>query len=77
MARYRLFDEFHLTLFALRGLREAVYGPMHRTLSGKPFQTRLRRAILDILRQYPSLRPRRVTPFTLAVAQPPDRCQLQ
>jgi hypothetical protein len=58
-----LIDEFHLTVFAPRGMRAAAYRAVRRTLDDARFRERLRRAIRDVFGRYPSLSKTR---FTLA-----------
>ena len=53
-------DEFHLTIVAPRGLPDAQYIAMHRTLSGRRFQRALREAVQVVFRKYASLSKTRV-----------------
>ncbi len=55
MAPTILLDEFHLAVRAPRGLREAAYGAIRRTLDGRRFQADVRRALRGVFRQYPAL----------------------
>jgi len=52
MARVLLLDEFHISVSAPRGLRNAEYAAMRRTLNGLGFHTNLCRAIRKVQRQY-------------------------
>jgi hypothetical protein len=55
-----LIDEFHVTVVAPRGLPDAHYVAMHRTLAGLPFQRALRQAVQTVFRKYASLSKTRV-----------------
>ena len=55
MARVLLLDEFHISVLAPRGLRDAEYAAIHRTLAGARFRAGLRRAIRKVQWQYGSL----------------------
>jgi hypothetical protein len=48
-------DEFHLSVFAPRGLRAAEYDALRRTLDGAGFRTKLERAVRGVFRRFPSL----------------------
>jgi hypothetical protein len=52
-----LMDEFHVSVYAPRGLPEAKYGAMHGALKLARFRRQLRQAAL---RAYPALRKTRV-----------------
>ena len=55
MAKAILIDEFHLTVFAPRGLRDSAYDAIRRTLDERRFQADLRRVVRGVVRQYPAL----------------------
>jgi hypothetical protein len=61
MSKTILLDEFHLSVRAPRGLPEAEYAAMRRTLDDKRFQADLRRAVRALFRQYPALASARIT----------------
>ena len=61
MARNLLIDEFHLTLFAPRRLKEEEYEAIYETLNDAQFLTQLRRTVRDVVRRYPSLSKVRVS----------------
>jgi hypothetical protein len=53
VARAILMDEFHLSVFARRGLRAAEYDALRRTLDGAGFRAKLGRAVRGVFRRYP------------------------
>jgi len=55
MPKVVLLEEFHVTMSAPAGLPDVRYVAMRRTLTGKGFRGRLRRAVTEVLRKYPSL----------------------
>ena len=55
-----LIDEWHVTIVAPRGLPEARYVAMHRTLSGRPFRRAFRQAVQAVFRKYASLNKARI-----------------
>ena len=55
MAKDILFDEFHLTVRAPRGLPDAEYDAIRLALDGKPFRARLRRAARRVFGMFPAL----------------------
>jgi hypothetical protein len=61
MAKRIMIEEIHLHIFAPAGLPPARYVAMHRTLVGKRFLSRLKRAIQDMVRQFASLNQTRIT----------------
>ena len=61
MSKAILMDEFHVGVFVPRGLRKAEYGAICRTLDGARFRARLRRAVRDACRRYPSLHKVKIT----------------
>jgi hypothetical protein len=61
MAQTILIDEFHLSVRAPRGLQEAEYEDIRRTLDEPRFQADLRRALRDVTRQHATLRKARLT----------------
>jgi hypothetical protein len=61
MARVLLVEEFHLTVYAPRGLPEPEYRAIRRTLSSGRFRDRLGRALRAVPRQYRSLGAARFT----------------
>jgi hypothetical protein len=60
MARIILFDAFHLTVYAPRGLPDPAYVSIRRTLDDRRFQADLRRAVRSVFRRYPALAQARV-----------------
>lgn len=55
MAKSITIEEFHATMTIPKGLREAEYGAIRRTLVSASFRGRLQRAATAVLRQYRSL----------------------
>jgi hypothetical protein len=55
MAKAILMEEFHLTVLAPRGLKDAAYDAIRRTLDGRRFQADLRRAVRAVVGQQSSL----------------------
>ena len=51
MARLILMDEFHVSLFVPRGLRETEYAAIRRVLSNRRFHARLGRAVREVIRR--------------------------
>jgi hypothetical protein len=60
MSEYVLFDELHLTLRVPADLEESACQAIQRILESRFFQTALRRAVRQVVRQYPDLEPIRV-----------------
>jgi hypothetical protein len=60
MSSYVQFDEMHLTVRVPTDLEESVCKAIQRILEGRSFQTALRRAVHQVVRQYPDLEPVRV-----------------
>ena len=60
MPKSILLDEFHLSVRAPPGLREAQYAAMRRSLDGRRFQADLRRAGRGVVRNHPPLAKARV-----------------
>jgi hypothetical protein len=60
MSAYVLFDEFHVTVHVPADLEESVCEAIQRILKSRPFQTALRRAVLQVFRQHQELNPVRV-----------------
>lgn len=56
MARTIVIDEFHLTISARSGLAEATYVAIRDALDEPAFRVALRRAVVALTRQWPSLR---------------------
>jgi len=56
-----LMEEFHLSVFVPRGLRNRDYVAIRRVLTSQRFHTRLSRAMRDVCRLYRGLRPARIT----------------
>ena len=56
MARQIVMEEFHLTMLAPRGLPEAEYRSIRRTLDGKRFRVRLASAARRVCRRFAGLR---------------------
>lgn len=61
MAKQIMIEEIHLHIFAPAGLPHARYVAMHRTLVGKRFLSRLKRAIQGVVCLYASLNQTRIT----------------
>ena len=55
MARAILMEEFHLPLYAPRGLPGQEYNAIRRTLDGAHFRVGLRRVVRRFCRRQPSL----------------------
>ncbi len=49
-------EQYHVTVYAPRGLPEVEYDAMHRTLIDPHFRLELRRAVRRVVRRHPSLR---------------------
>jgi hypothetical protein len=49
-------EQHHVTVYAPRGLPEAEYEALHRTLNNPRFRVQLLRAVLRVVRRHPSLR---------------------
>lgn len=60
MSAYVLFDEIHVTIRLPADLEESACIAIQRILDGRPFETALRRAVRQVVRQYPDLEPIRV-----------------
>jgi hypothetical protein len=60
MSDYVLFDEFHLILRVPADLEESACAAIQRILEGQPFRSALRRAVRQVVRQYPDLNPVRI-----------------
>jgi len=58
--RGALFDELHLTIRVSADLEKSTSEAIQRILEGRSFQTALRRAVRQVIRQYPDLEPIRV-----------------
>jgi hypothetical protein len=56
MAKLILIDEFHLTVRVPAESPEARIILARRTLNGRRFQARLRKAVRTVIHQHPSLR---------------------
>jgi hypothetical protein len=56
MPKKILMEEFHLSIAAPADLPNAEYHAIVRTLRSKRFQPRLRNAVRDLFRHYPSLK---------------------
>jgi hypothetical protein len=54
-------EEIHITVVVPRGLPAIEYRAIRRTLAGIGFSTRLKRAVDEVCRRYPSLRNARQT----------------
>ena len=52
MAKALLMDEFHLTVYALRGLAPLDYDAIRQALDASRFKTALRRAVRAIFRRH-------------------------
>ena len=55
MVNYILMDEFHVGVFAPRGLSAAEYDAVRKALDGAPFRSRLKRTMRKVVRRYASL----------------------
>jgi len=55
MAKSLLMEEFHLTAFVPRGLREPEYRAIRRALDSRRFRMELGRAVRQVLGRYPAL----------------------
>lgn len=60
MSNYLLFDEFRLTVLVPKDLEDTACAAIQRTLEGPSFRSALRRAIRQVIRQYPDLDPLRI-----------------
>jgi hypothetical protein len=60
MSAYVLFDEWHLIIRVPADLEESACEAIQRILEGRSFQTAIRRAVHQVVRQYPDLEPVRV-----------------
>jgi hypothetical protein len=60
MAKGIVLDEFHLTVLVPRDRPELEYQAIRQTLEDRGFQGDLRRAVHNVMREYPSLRNARV-----------------
>lgn len=56
MPRMILFDEFHVGVYAPRGLEEPACAAIERILNSRRFQRDLDRALRAVLRRHPALR---------------------
>lgn len=56
MAKTIMIDEFHVTILVPAGLSKTEYAPVLRTLNSRRFQTRLRQAVSNVIRQHSSLK---------------------
>jgi hypothetical protein len=56
-----LLEEFHVSVSAPGRLPDARYVAMRRTITSPAFRARLRRAVRDLLKHYPSLQKVRCT----------------
>ena len=55
MAKAIVMDEFHLTIYAPRGLPESAYDLLRRALDDPLFRADLRRAIKEVFLRHPPL----------------------
>ena len=60
MAKSLLMEEFHLTAFVPRRLREPEYRAIRRALDSRRFRTELGRAVRQTFRRYPALQQVRI-----------------
>lgn len=60
MGDYVLFDEFHLVMRVPKDLDDPTCDAIRRILDSRPFHSALRRAVRQVIRQYPDLDPIRV-----------------
>ncbi|HYT87522.1 MAG TPA: hypothetical protein VEL76_02280 [Gemmataceae bacterium] len=56
MKKAILMEQYHVTVYAPRGLPEEDYDAMHRTLTDPHFRSSLRRAVRRVIRRHASLR---------------------
>lgn len=56
MPRLTILEEFHLTVSAPARLASAELNGLLRTVRSASFQARLREAVRDVVKRYPSLR---------------------
>ena len=61
MRKTILMNQFHIDLYARRGLREAEYQAIRRTINGKGFFADLQRAVRDVRNKYAALSKVRIT----------------
>jgi hypothetical protein len=61
MVKSVLFDQIHVTVYILLGLPPADYDKLRRTLNGRRFLGRLRRAVQIVFRRDPVLSGVRLT----------------
>jgi hypothetical protein len=55
VAKRILMEEFHLTVYAARGLPAQGYNTMRQTLDDPRFHAQLRRAVRGVCRRHPAL----------------------
>ena len=55
MANYILMDEFHMGVYAPRGLSAAEYDAVRKALDGAPFRSHLKRAVRKVVHRFASL----------------------
>ena len=55
MGKAILMEEYHVSIFAPRGLSLAEYDAIHMILNAATFQLQLRRAIRSVVRRHPEL----------------------
>ena len=60
MAKRLLMEEYHLTVFVPRGLREPQYRAIRRALDSRRFRTELGRAVRQAFRRYAALQQVRI-----------------
>jgi hypothetical protein len=60
MARSLLMEEFHLTAFVPRGLRESQYRAIRRALDSRRFRMDLGRAVRQVFHRHAALQPVRI-----------------
>ena len=61
MRKTILMNQFHIDLYVRRGLREAEYQAIRRTINAKSFVATLRRALRETCKTYPALGKVRIT----------------
>ena len=61
MRKTILMNQFHIDLYVRRGLREAEYQAIRRTINAKSFVPALRRAVRQTCKTYPALGKVRIT----------------
>ena len=61
MVKMILMEEFHVSVLTPPGVSKTALASMRRTLNRQRFQSRLRSALRKVFRQYPALKPARLS----------------